>query len=455
MKTNRILHFFLLGVVIAVSNNLSAQIATNALSLYDHNTRIGLVDEFFDRFNGKTTNPALIDTDINARKANLMMLFDLSQFSLQDDPKYIEAAGMIDVVMNDSIKINYSDSTWAALAHCNGTLDGKKVNFDLFLSVQHRKENMYKWVISKADGTIFNTSSKNTSEKIMLYPDDHETNFISLGRMTREQPFNVNNFIRKGFKYDPTSVFSYLVYNNRLKIENVDDLEFIFTQIPDYIFHIKYFKRKGANAGWLISNFYKSTTDDKYAFFKQLYLPSFNNEFCESIDSIVAVIDDNIGMNANKLHNLYCRRLNEKCAQLCDYIGYMQQNDSLRAHSIYSKKMRKLFDQDAKAIIQNKKTGDRTIVSVEEFCNKLIDRKITFVSIDSIAIPLWDDIIVQLDESVHFCDLSSHMVPFVVPKLSCYSSALKLSTRLFAYKEETENGIEWLPILGNIIISVN
>ena len=219
----------------------SQTISFNELNDYVQDVRIGLVDEFFDRFNGKTTNPDIPKTKPDSRMKNLMMLFDLSQFSSKNDPRFVEAEALMKIVKEDSICINYADSTWAALAHCKGTLNGKSVKFDIFLTVQHRKANMYKWVISYVDGNLFDITPRNINDRIMLLPDDHETNFLSLKRMTSEQPFNINQFMVNGFNYEKTSAFVYLVYSKLLKIDYVDDLEFIFTQVPGYIFHVKYF----------------------------------------------------------------------------------------------------------------------------------------------------------------------------------------------------------------------
>ena len=130
---------------------------------------------------------------------------------------------------------------------------------------------MFKWVITNATGSIFDAKPKNKNANIMLYPDDHETNFISLHRMTNEQPYNVVRFMEKSFDYDTASVFAYLVHNGQLKINYVDDLEFVFTQVPGYIFHIRYFQREKSNAGWLISKFYKTTQKEKSAFINSIH----------------------------------------------------------------------------------------------------------------------------------------------------------------------------------------
>lgn len=318
-----------IAITIFATPAFAQTISFNELNDYVQKVRIGLVDEFFDRFNGKTTHPNLPSSQHDSRSKNLMMLFDLSQFSSKNDPKFNEAELMMNKVMKDSIYINYTDSTWFALAHCKGTLNGKSVKFDLFLTVQHRRGNMYKWVISKADGNLFDITPKNNSDRIMLLPDDHETNFLSLKRMTSEQPFNVNLFMEKGFDYDKTSAFVYLVHSKLLKIDYVDELEFIFTQIPDYIFHLKYFEREKNNAGWLISNFYESTDENKITFLyslKPTYLSLVENnnlvveEITPASDSIPAPKIP----NTEEQKTMYERRLDERLLMVKDYIMFMQ-----------------------------------------------------------------------------------------------------------------------------------
>ena len=121
--------------------------------LYD--SRIKLVDEFFARFNGKEGHPGISKADKNYRKKNLTLVFNGKMFKSKDDAKFKEAQDLIDTVIAQNIHINYSDTTWFAKAICHGKLKGKEVDFTLYLNVEHRKDNMYKWVITKAEGEIF------------------------------------------------------------------------------------------------------------------------------------------------------------------------------------------------------------------------------------------------------------------------------------------------------------
>ena len=210
---------------------------------YIQKAKIGLVDEFIKRFNGQEYHPDVSLSKFSHRRDNLLYLFNASKSIEKKDSVLNEIVSFIDVILQDSTPLKYSDQNWFGVATCKGVLFGKTVTFDLYLSVQRRGDDMYKWVIAKADGRCFDIDPKNKSEKIMLSPDSHETKFISLRRMTLEQPFNVSLFMTNEFCYDQTSAFAYLVKTGQLKIDHVDNLEFVFTQVPGYLFYIKYFEK--------------------------------------------------------------------------------------------------------------------------------------------------------------------------------------------------------------------
>lgn len=444
-------------ITLVATPSFAQTISLNELNDYVQRVRIGLVDEFFDRFNGKTTHPNIPASQQDSRSNNLLMLFDLTQFSSKNDPKFVEAELMMKKVAEDSICINYSDSTWAALAHCKGTLNGKSVKFDLFLTVQHRRGNMYKWVISKAEGNLFDITPKNNSEKIMLLPDDHETNFLSLKRMSSEQPFNVNLFMVNGFEYDKTSVFAYLIHSKLLKIDYVDELEFIFTQIPGYIFHIKYFERENSNAGWLISHFYESSDENKIAFLRALKPYSFLQIEKEKLvaeyemSTSDSLSNHNIP-NAVEQKNMYERRLDESLILMKDYITFMQNKDSLRSKNIYMAKMESLFITNASILIRKGKKS--STLTVPEFCENLINKKYKSVQLDSIYVPMWDDKIANLDPSIYKFEVKSYKRG--LEKIEAKEKEIIADEKypLFVYKEDTEDGFEWLPLLGNLSLIV-
>lgn len=224
---------------------------------------INLVDDFIARFNGDKDRPNIDKEDENYEINRILFLFNGKMFKSFEDSLFIEAKKFAESIVKNNTKILYSDTTWAAKAQCRGKFADKEVDFILYLSTEKRREQMYKWVITKAVGDIFKLKPSRHATKAMLMPDDHETNFMSLNRITTEKDDYITYYANKNFHIDETSVFFSLVYNGLLDIEYVSDLQFVFFQVPGYRFSIKYFERETDNSGWLINSFEKVNDREK------------------------------------------------------------------------------------------------------------------------------------------------------------------------------------------------
>lgn len=242
---------------------MDAQLLTSEIDRKLYLARVKLVDEFFDRFNGKEGRPDIKATDSLYQRKNLLVLFDGALFKANKEKTLGEVKELIDTIVASKTKVNYSDTTWFAKALCYGKFKGKEVDFTLYLTVENRRENLYKWVIAKADGDLFKLSPSKKADNIMLMPDAHETNFMSLHRITTEKDDYITNYARKGFLVDGTSVFLAYVYSGQLVIDNVNDLEFTFLQVPGYVFTVKDVFRETLNSGWLISSYRKVSDEEK------------------------------------------------------------------------------------------------------------------------------------------------------------------------------------------------
>jgi hypothetical protein len=258
-------------IILCVSNNSHAQITLNMLNQELYHTRVKLVDEFISRFNGEELRPDLNKDLQNLNKTNLLLLFNSKLFKSKNDPLFAEAQEMVDTILANGTKIQYSDTTWVAKALCHGRFKDKDVEFVMYLTVEQREEDMYKWVIAKVEGEIFKLNPSVKSSKIMISPDAHETNFMALRRVTTEKGDYITNYGLKNLSIDQTSVFYSYVYNGWLEIEYVKDLEFMFFQVPQYQFSIKHFDRDEINAGWLISSFQKISEQEKRNFLNYIY----------------------------------------------------------------------------------------------------------------------------------------------------------------------------------------
>lgn len=229
---------------------------------------IQLVDEFMERFNSRG---ALSDVDNGANDANILALFDCTMFESENSVLWESEEQFANAILEHNVKIDYSDTLWLAETICHGKFKGNDVDFKLVLNVEKRSEDCYKWVIAKAEGNIFLLKPSSSSSELLLMPDDHEINFMSLYRITHGKDDRILNYAQKQFKLDETSVFFSFVNAGLLDIEYVSDLQFVFYQVPGWRFTIKEFQRLEKNSGWLIKSFEKISDEDKYKVLNQLY----------------------------------------------------------------------------------------------------------------------------------------------------------------------------------------
>lgn len=239
-----------------------------------YEARVKLLDEFYARFNGKEQRKG-VDVKYTDRKSNIMMLLDFSRFKSREDSAFIFAEAFAGDVIRDSIMVNYTDSCWFAKVKCHGVLAKKGVDFLLYLSIEKRGKDMYKWVISDVEGNIFSTSRSIDHRELFLHPNDHEQSFVSLVRTTEETSRYIDDFVKDGYECDALSIFLTLVRCGQLKIDYVSDVEFVYLQVPEYIFSVKHFERETMNAGWLISSIEKCNEAKKTKLLSRLHSTSF------------------------------------------------------------------------------------------------------------------------------------------------------------------------------------
>ena len=112
------------------------------------------------------------------------MLFNYDYIRTNKERLARESVAFADSVISSGVRINYEDVNWFAKATCVGTMNGEPKDFTLYLTVENRRDDLYKWVITRAEGEIFNLSPPLLSDKIMLMPDEHEMHFMGLHRIT-------------------------------------------------------------------------------------------------------------------------------------------------------------------------------------------------------------------------------------------------------------------------------
>jgi hypothetical protein len=185
------------------------------------------------------------------------------------EPKVFE---FVDSTLSHNVKIHFNDSNWFVKAACVGKFHGNEVKFDIFLVVEPRGNNMYKWSIADVSGDLFELKPSRQSDKIMLLPNENESNFMRLNSITTaEKDDYITLYSANCNPVNRLSVFNTLIYYGYLDIEYVADIEYTFLQVPGYCFTVKEFERASSNSGWLITSWEKVDDNAKHEILDHLY----------------------------------------------------------------------------------------------------------------------------------------------------------------------------------------
>lgn len=233
--------------------------------------RVKLVSEFMHRFNREETDPYIDPSTNNIDTINLYQLFDLDYISKKRQVVEPKVSQFIDSVLQNNIKIHYGDTDWFAKVKCIGLFKGKEVSFYMYLTVEQRGKDMYKWVISDVEGDIFDLTPSRKSDKIMLLPNEHESNFMRLNSITSEKDDYITLYSANCLSHSNLVAFNTLVYHDFLNIEYISDIEYTFLQVPGFTFTIKEFERESTNSGYLIGECSEISATDKNTILQRLY----------------------------------------------------------------------------------------------------------------------------------------------------------------------------------------
>lgn len=151
-----------------------------------------------------------------------------------------------------------------------------------------------------------------------------------------------------------------------------------------------------------------------------------------------------------QLERLFKRRTNERIWQLTEIISFLcdkEKDEQLKKH--YSKMAMKLFADNTKVIARRNNIYFKEM-RVDKFLKRIsADHKISFVTLDSIEIPKWDYALIQSD-TLGVVYAESEMTS--IHPARHYSGTHR---RLPIVNNETEDGIEWVPLFGKMIVTIN
>lgn len=220
----------------------------------DYRLKVKQLDEFMRRFNLQDVPSLFQNEDTLLQKAyGMTAVFDYQIVKSRKD----EVREFVATMLNNNIKLAYTDSNWKAIALCNVVYNGKETSLTLELATEKVKDFIYKWVIIGASGDVLELKPLKQNPGLAISPVDNEVNFISLSHITSNEGQNILNYKGKSTKLDAMSVFFALVNSGQLQIKNVQMLEYKFTITPFYEFTVRNFIRNAMNSGWLIADFNK------------------------------------------------------------------------------------------------------------------------------------------------------------------------------------------------------
>lgn len=259
-----------------------------------YNSRVKLVSEFMHRFNREEYNPYVDTNSSDSDKVNICQLFDIEKILSNRKDNEPKAFQLVDSILQNNVKIHYSDAEWYAKVKCIGSFKGKQITFDMLLTVEQREKDMFKWVISDVEGDIFNLIPSQKSKKIILLPNEHESNFMRLNSITSEKDDYITLYSSICNPTNKLTVFNTLVYYGYLNIEYVTDIRYTFLQVPGYVFTIKECERESTNSGWLICEWDEISDNEKESLLQRIYNGKYTARKLENPEVVLS-------QNASKL----------------------------------------------------------------------------------------------------------------------------------------------------------
>ena len=251
----KVINFILWLGLLTVAQPLSAQIFVGDYDPPEYRSSVKQIEEFMKRFNLEERNE-VFDSEPDLTKRQQLNIKGLFNYELVKS-RGPEVEQFVEQVLAHHIKLQFSDTTWIAIARCKATYQGKNAYVTLTLGTEYIGDYMYKWVIKDAEGDMLRLLPQKGNPGLKISPTDNEINFMSLSHITTVEAKNILNYKASFRPVDQLSVFFSLVANGLLKIQNVEELTYRFVIPGLYEFEVKEFLREALNSGWLISDFKK------------------------------------------------------------------------------------------------------------------------------------------------------------------------------------------------------
>lgn len=227
-----------------------AQFVGEDYDMFQFQRKVKMIGEFMQRFNMTELAPGLSPTDTLLREKSFAALLDYSLVTKNPDGAF----EFLNMLVQDTAKLAFTDTNWRAFANCEVILDGKPSKLTLVLRTEHIDGYRYKWTICDAFGDALLLSPQKTNPGLRIDPTDNEINFVALRHITTKEASNILNYKSEEINLHGLSVFLTLVRVGKLKVNQVDEISYKF-YCPNYMFTVRKFNHDGYNSGWLISDY--------------------------------------------------------------------------------------------------------------------------------------------------------------------------------------------------------
>ena len=225
-----------------------------------YSSRIGNMDQFFERFNGQDVPPEISKNRSDLRAALLFSCFEYDTASAHSQ----KVVDFITDMVNDSVSLIFDKTDWMAIAECEARL-GKNDTGTVVVRMKVETDTIgwfLKWSIVSVESPLLYLDPDVRSSVLSLSPVAHELNFQELRKITTAHSKNILNYASQDFVPDMTTVFYQLVMSGRMKLGSVRHLTYLFVA-DGWKFTVEFYERETTNSGWLISSITKIDNDNK------------------------------------------------------------------------------------------------------------------------------------------------------------------------------------------------
>lgn len=229
------------------------------------------IDEFIERFNNDqyTLIREYMQSNFPDKKLSRLDLIR-TLFNFQD-PAWSEsdALAFSNAILDPKAEkfLDFYSDTWFAEADCRVKYKGvsKRVRITLQVFVSDRT-GAAKWVVCGARAAFLDFS-KRTDPKKFLNPISHATDFIGLKKAMENKAF-IRNYLAEDFRESHLNKYLAAVATGDIIFDQIESITYHFLSVPEWLFTVKEFRRKGKNSGWLIHSLSRRTDAEKLDYLK-------------------------------------------------------------------------------------------------------------------------------------------------------------------------------------------